>query len=81
MSVNIRSEVLRHQLALRGLSGLDLARKAGLSSATVSAAMTGHAISARSLQQIAMTLTRIPVIEGVDELVVAGSDPPALGSL
>lgn len=81
MSITIRAEVLRYQLARRGISGLDLARGAGVSTATVSAALSGRAISARSLQLIAQALTRTPVIDVIDSLLLDDSDAHVLGGL
>jgi transcriptional regulator with XRE-family HTH domain len=72
---------LRRELARRGLSAIDLARDSGLSAATVSAALAGRAISTKSLQLIGETLSRTPVIEIFDSLVLDGNDADALHTL
>lgn len=79
MSVFIQPHTLRHELARRGLSAKDLARSSGVSAATISTAMTGRAISARSLQLIANALARIPIDEVIDVLLSKGTDTNALG--
>jgi hypothetical protein len=53
---------------------MDLARTSGLSAATISTAMAGRAISARSLQLIAVALTRLPIIEVIDSLLLNGRE-------
>ena len=50
-------------MARRGLAAVDLAREAQLSPATISTALSGKRISARSLALIAAALLRAPVIE------------------
>lgn len=69
MSVVVRSDVLRYELARRGLAAMDLARASGLSAATISSALAGHPISVKSLQLMAAVLMRVPVIEVIDGLV------------
>jgi transcriptional regulator with XRE-family HTH domain len=81
VSVVLHAARLRHELARRGLSAIDLARDSGLSPATVSAALAGRAISATSLQLIGETLTRTPVIEVIDSLILTGNDADALHTL
>lgn len=70
MSVQIQAARLRFEMTRRGLSVTDLARAAKLSHPTVSAALAGRAISSQSLQLIAAALTRLPVIEVIDSLLI-----------
>jgi transcriptional regulator with XRE-family HTH domain len=60
---------LELELARRGLLAGELADAAGVSPATVTAAIQGKAISHRTLQRIALALSRASVIPGVDELL------------
>ncbi len=62
-------ERLRHELTIRGLDAIDLARKARLSPATVSAALAGKPIAASSLRLIAGALQATPVDEFIDRLL------------
>jgi transcriptional regulator with XRE-family HTH domain len=70
-------ERLRHELAIRGLDAIDLARKAHLSPATVSAALAGKPIAASSLRLMAGALQATPVDEFIDRLLVplANTEP------
>jgi transcriptional regulator with XRE-family HTH domain len=54
----------------RGWDALQLARESRLSPATVSAALAGRPIAARSLTLIAEALARTPVIAVIDALVL-----------
>jgi transcriptional regulator with XRE-family HTH domain len=65
----VHTERLRFELARRGWDGCDLAAAAGLSCATVSAAMRGRPISTATLRKMVLALSRTPVLPGVDELV------------
>lgn len=65
----IRIEVLQIELGKRGWHFSDLARAAGISAATLSAANQGARISPRTLRKIAEALHRQPVIEGVEDLI------------
>jgi transcriptional regulator with XRE-family HTH domain len=56
MSVIVAPERLRYELAIRGMSALNLAKKARLSPATVSAALAGKPIAEASLGLIAHVL-------------------------
>jgi len=60
---------LRFEMACRGWSGVDLAREANLSQATVSAALAGRAISGTSVALIAKSLLRISPIESIENLI------------
>ena len=69
MGVILRVDVLAHELARRGWNHVDLARAAGISSATVTAAHAGRAVSVTSVRRIAVALNSTPPIEGVDVLL------------
>ena len=62
---------LRRQMALRGLSGTDLAAEARISAPTMSAAMAGRSLSPQTVRSIAAALTRIPAIVSEDLLETA----------
>jgi transcriptional regulator with XRE-family HTH domain len=53
---------LRREMASRGWNACDLARLAGLSGATLTAALQGRRVSLRTLQKIAVVIARTPVI-------------------
>jgi hypothetical protein len=57
------------ELARRCWSGVDLAREAKVSPPTVSAALAGKRISAKSLRLIADCLSRVPPIREVEQLL------------
>ena len=78
MSFVVDPESLRRELARRGLSASDLARLSGLSAATITAALAGRPIAAKSLQFMAKALAEAPSIAVIDVLIAQG---PAFGSL
>jgi transcriptional regulator with XRE-family HTH domain len=78
MSIVIRPGRLRQELARRGLAATDLAKRSGLSPATISAALAGRPISARSLQLMATTLVQIPPIDVIDSLLLIEDDQRSL---
>lgn len=60
---------LRHEMARRGLHAIDLARLAKVSDATVSHALRGRRLRAHTVRKMALALTHVPVVDGIDELV------------
>jgi transcriptional regulator with XRE-family HTH domain len=70
---------MRNELARRGWSAADLARAARVSAPTISAALAGRPISAQSLRLIAAALTKAPVIDVIDSLILSGPDDHSLG--
>ena len=66
----VRTTILLAELAKRGWTASDLARAAGVSGATVSAAVQGRRISARTLRRFAEALHRQPEIPGAAALVL-----------
>jgi transcriptional regulator with XRE-family HTH domain len=65
----VHADRLRLELARRGWDGCDLATAAGLSCATVSAAIQGRRVSTTTLRKMVLALSRAPVLPGIDELV------------
>jgi lambda repressor-like predicted transcriptional regulator len=55
----------------RGWAAVDLARRARLSPATVSAALAGRPIAARSLTMIAQALATAPAVDAIDALIMS----------
>jgi len=76
MGVVVHPGRLRHELARRGWSATDLAREAGVSPPTVSAALAGRAISARSVGLMAQALMRVPALDVIDALIFGPALPP-----
>ena len=68
-AARVNVEQLKRQLALRGWSGLDLARFSAVCPATVSAAINGRAVSTGTIRKLALALSRAPTIPGTDELL------------
>lgn len=70
MGIAMRAEVLKREVARRGWTHADLARAAGLSAGTITAATAGHPISPRTLQLIARALVAARPLDGVDSLLL-----------
>jgi transcriptional regulator with XRE-family HTH domain len=68
-SLRLRSDVLRRELAIRGIDQRELAQAAGVSEATVSHAANGHAVNPQTLRRIAAALASLPRLPGAAELV------------
>lgn len=79
VSVTVHPGRLRRELARRALSASELARLSGLSPPTITAALAGHPIAAKSLQRIASALGRVPTIDVIDALLHDGSEPHGIG--
>ena len=69
MSVNVNPAQLRLEMARRGWDAIDLAHASRLSPATVSTALAGKPIAAKSVGLIANALINTPVNEVIDLLV------------
>jgi transcriptional regulator with XRE-family HTH domain len=69
MNAPINAAQLQYELDIRGMSRLDLARKAGQSAATVTNALAERPISADSKSRIAEALAAIPENEILKRLV------------
>ena len=76
MSVIVHAGRLRFEMVRRGWSGTDLARESRLSPATISAALAGRPIAARSLDLIAEVFARVPPRQTIDRLI--GNDSGGL---
>lgn len=76
MSIVVDVARLRFEMVRRGWSAVDLAREARLSPATISAALAGRPIAAKSLDLIADAFTRVSARKAIDGLL--GGDWPDL---
>jgi transcriptional regulator with XRE-family HTH domain len=74
MGVVVHPGRLRLELARRGWSATDLARESGVSRPTISAALAGKAIAARSVGLMARALARVPAEPVIDALVLGDRD-------
>ncbi len=79
MSVVAGGGRLRYEMARRGWDGSALARAARISAATVSTALAGRPISAKSLSLIASALAGAPAVESIDVLLSDRNDGRDLG--
>jgi DNA-binding Xre family transcriptional regulator len=69
-----RSTIPRQEIALRAWREYDLARVAGITTATLSTALHGRSVSASTLRKIAQALGKTPVIPGLGEHLEAPTD-------
>ena len=60
---------LQREMAARGWNACDLAAAAGLSAATLSAALQGRPVSLRTVQKIAVVIARTPATPQAVELI------------
>lgn len=70
VSVIVHAGRLRFEMVRRGWSASDLARESRLSPATISAALAGRPISAKSLDLIGGAITRVPARKAIDSLIM-----------
>jgi transcriptional regulator with XRE-family HTH domain len=81
MSIAVETERLQYELAIRAMTRSSLARKAGVSKATVSSTFAGNPISETTLGLIAEALTATPVNPTIESLLAppggASGDGPA----
>jgi transcriptional regulator with XRE-family HTH domain len=56
-------------MAIRGLTGLDLAELARVSPATISHALNRHPVTPRTLSRIATALLQVPPVDGAATLL------------
>jgi len=66
-SVEVDSDDLRHQMELRGLTGVELARLAGVSPSTVSHALSGRRLHPAKRRAIYVALLGVEPIIGEDQ--------------
>ena len=78
MSVVVHPGRLRQELARRGWAARDLAPESRLSEATVSTALAGKPIVARSLTLIIEALVRVPALPVVDALLMIDEIGPGI---
>lgn len=69
MSVQVWASRLSYELALRGMTAFALAKLAGVSPATVSAALADKNISATSVKLMADALDQVPVSDFMRKLI------------
>lgn len=69
MRVNLDREKVTRGLQVRGMTLTELARRAGLSIPTASAAAAGHTINIRTALSVARVLDSRPVIPELEALV------------
>jgi predicted transcriptional regulator len=67
-SARLHAEILK-----RGMDGQTFARHAGISTATLSHVVNGRPANPRTVMAIVGTLARLPVVEGLDELLEVSS--------
>ncbi len=79
MGIVVQSDRLRLEMARRGWTASILAREAGISPPTVSAAMAGKPIAAQSLGLIAAAFGRVPALPTIDALIAGVGTEPDLG--
>jgi DNA-binding Xre family transcriptional regulator len=60
---------LQREMAARGWNAYDLAQEAGLSAATLTAALQGRPVSLRTVEKIALVIARTPAIPEAVELL------------
>ena len=60
---------LQQEMAARGWNACDLAQAAGLSAATLTAALQGRPVSLRTVQKIAVAIAKTPAIPQAVELL------------
>lgn len=76
-SVAVNASELRHQMRVRGLTGATLAKRAGVSAATVSHALNGRRIHPAKLRAIAVELHNTEPMPGIDVLIRSDRDAGA----
>ncbi len=69
MSVKLDPARLDRELARRGWNAADLAKAAGCSPATISAARRGRPVTSATLSKIADALRQAPVLPGIDAIL------------
>jgi transcriptional regulator with XRE-family HTH domain len=77
MSVLVHRGRLLQEMTRRGWAATDLARESRLSQATISAALAGRPVAAKSFAHMAKALSRTPVLDIADALIM--SDPRNAG--
>ncbi|MGH7882272.1 MAG: helix-turn-helix domain-containing protein [Candidatus Dormibacteraceae bacterium] len=76
-SVKVHVNQLRREMYLRGFSGSELARKAGVSQATVSHALNGRRILPAKLRALAAALIKVELIPGIDGFIAPDEEESA----
>jgi transcriptional regulator with XRE-family HTH domain len=69
MGARLNSKQLQFEMARRGLTGSELARRAHLSPGTVSQAVNGRRVAPRTMSKLTIALLAVDPIRGLDELL------------
>lgn len=69
MGVMVSRRQLEREMALRGWSAVDLARAAGVSGATITAARGGKRLAPKTVRLLARALASAPPVDGIDRLL------------
>jgi lambda repressor-like predicted transcriptional regulator len=70
MGVFLSAARVEREIARQGWTHADLARAAGVSQPTVTAALGGRSVAPRTLRLIAQALLAQPPIDGIDSLLL-----------
>lgn len=70
---------LRLEMTRRRMNGIELARAARVSPATVCAALAGKPVAPKTLKAIASALLRTPPVELIDSLIVGEGEQHEMG--
>ena len=71
MRSRFRSNVLRRELAVRGLTGYAFAEVSGVTPETLSRILNGRPANAATVRAIVEALARTPVLHGAEKLIEA----------
>jgi transcriptional regulator with XRE-family HTH domain len=74
MGVVLHPGRLKLEMARRAWSATDLARESGISRPTISAALAGKAIAAKSVGLVARAFARVPAEPAIDALIFGDRD-------
>jgi len=70
VSIVLNPARLERELARRALTSAELAKAAGVSGATVTAARSGRPLSPRTVRRIVTALSSVPPIEEIETLLL-----------
>ena len=69
MGIRVHRDRLDHAMAVRGLTGRELAALAGVTRKAMSRARRGQPVTPATFAKLAEALTRVPVVIGAERLV------------
>ena len=73
--MKLNGDRLRREMAIRGLTGQDLAQLTSSTPSTISNAVQGREIRSRTARAIAVALGRTPVLPGMSNLIPRDYEP------